>query len=98
MFAHRVDEIGYWLAPPARGRGLMTRAARVLTTHGLGPMGLHRIEIRCATGNHASRAVPERLGYRLEGVLREAEWISGHDDDLAVYALLKQEWEAARPR
>lgn len=92
----RNGEIGYWLAPPARGRGLVTRAAGALTAYGLSAMGLHRIEICCATGNHASRAVPERLGYTLEGVHRQAEWVNDHFNDLAVYAMLEEEWEAGQ--
>jgi ribosomal-protein-serine acetyltransferase len=92
----RNGEIGYWLVPPARGRGLATRATRALTTYGLRAMGLHRIEICCATGNRASRGIPERLGYTLEGVLRQAEWVNDHYNDLAMYAMLEQEWAAGQ--
>ena len=49
-------------------------------------MGLHRVEIRCAIDNHRSRAVPHRLGFRLEGQMREAEWLYNHWVDHAVYA------------
>ena len=86
-------EIGYWLAPAARGRGLMTRATRALVDHGFGDLRLHRIQIRCATGNRASRAVPERLGFALEGVVREAEWVNDHYNDLAIYAMLQDTWQ-----
>jgi ribosomal-protein-serine acetyltransferase len=86
-------EIGYWLAPAARGQGLMTRATRALVDHGFRELRLHRIQIRCATGNRASRAVPERLGFALEGVVREAEWVNDHYNDLAIYAMLQDSWQ-----
>lgn len=88
----RAGEIGYWLAPAARGQGLMTRATRALVDHGFDALGLHRIQIRCATGNRASRAIPERLGFTLEGVMREAEWVNDHYNDLALYAVVREAW------
>lgn len=51
----------------------MTSACRVFIDHALLEMELNRVEIRCATGNISSRAIPERLGFVLEGVIREAE-------------------------
>jgi ribosomal-protein-serine acetyltransferase len=73
----------------------MTRAARALVDYGFGELGLHRIVIRCATGNHASRAIPERLGFALEGTLRQAQWVNDHFNDLAVYAMLRPDWDRA---
>jgi len=89
--ANRSGEVGYWLDPRARGRGLMTRAVRAVVGHGFDGFGLNRIVILCATDNQASRAVPERLGFTLEGVLREAEWVNDHFNDLAVYAALRRD-------
>ena len=93
--AHHCGEIGYWLAPEARGQGSMTRATRALVDHGFGSLELHRIVLQCATGNRASRAIAERLGFTLEGTLREAEWVNDHFKDLAVYAMLRHEWGRA---
>ena len=89
-------QIGYWLAADATGRGLMTRAVVRLIDHAFGLQRLRRVEIRAATGNLASRAVPERLGFRLEGVLRHADWLRGVPLDHAVYGLLEAEWPDAR--
>jgi len=91
---NRRTEIGYWLAPPFQGRGVMTRTCRFLVGHALGALGLNRVEILCAVGNARSRAVPERLGFRREGVLRQAEWVRDHFNDLAVYSMLAADWEA----
>jgi len=73
----------------------MTRATRALVDHGFGDLELHRIVVRCGTGNRASRAIPERLGFTLEGTLREAEWVNDHFNDLVVYAMLCHEWGRA---
>ena len=88
----QTGEIGYWLAGEARGAGMVTRATRALIEHGFGDRGLHRVELHAATGNWKSRAVAERLGFTLEGTLRDAEWVNDHYHDLAVYGLLRQEW------
>ena len=58
-------------------------------------MGLHRVEIRAAEDNLRSRAIPERLGFEQEGVLREAERVGERYHDLVVYGLMASEWQAA---
>ena len=81
--------IGYWLAADRQGRGLMTAAVRALVAHAFDERGLHRIEIAAAVDNARSRAIPERLGFRAEGVRREAERHGDRYLDLVVYALLE---------
>ena len=92
-WAHRRTEIGYWLGASFQGRGLMTRACRALIDHAFGELKLNRVEISCATGNRRSRMIPERLGFTREGVLRQAEWVHDHFNDLVVYGLLAHEWK-----
>jgi ribosomal-protein-serine acetyltransferase len=81
--------IGYWLDKEHTGRGVMTRAVRVMSEYAFEALGLHRIEIHVATGNHASRRIPERLGFTLEGVLREVQMLRGAYHDHALYALIR---------
>ncbi|HEX8958195.1 MAG TPA: GNAT family protein [Solirubrobacterales bacterium] len=88
----RSTGIGYWLAAGRQGRGTMTEAVRVLTDHALSVWDLHRVEIRAAAENRGSRAIPERLGFREEGTLREAESVDGRWLDVVVYAVLASEW------
>lgn len=90
-------EIGYWLSRDLQGRGIMTRSARALTDFALGNLGLNRVEIRAATDNVRSRAVPERLGFVQEGVLREAAWLNDHFIDLVVYAKLRNDPRPSEP-
>jgi len=90
--ASRVAHIGYWLAPTARGRGLVTRATRALTTRAFAEHDLHRLEIRCVVENAKSRAVAERLGYSLEGYLNGAYLLHGRFRNLALYAMLREDW------
>lgn len=89
---HRNSSIGYWLAADFEGHGIMTQACRAMVSEAFANYGLHRIEIRCATGNRRSMAIPRRLGFREEGVLREAEWLYDHWVDLRVFSMLRQDW------
>ncbi len=88
----RRGEIGYWLGEAFQGKGLVTKACRALIDHAFGELKLHRVEIHCAARNARSRAVPERLGFRQEAVLREACWTAQGLDDLVIYGLLAREW------
>jgi ribosomal-protein-serine acetyltransferase len=90
---HRNSSIGYWLDEAYEGRGIMTRACRAIVTEGFREYGLHRIEIRCATGNSRSSAIARRLGFVEEGILREAEWLYDHWVDLRVFRMLEQDWK-----
>ncbi|MBY0009372.1 GNAT family N-acetyltransferase [Paenibacillus typhae] len=85
--------IGYWLGEGYEGYGYMTSACRVFVDYALLEMELNRIEIRCATGNKASRAIPERLGFVFEGVLRQSEKLPHGYVNHAVYGLLRSEWK-----
>lgn len=95
-WGNRSAQIGYWLAPNARGRGIATRAARALVAHAFGSLDMHRLEIRCVNENAPSRAVAERLGFAFEGVLGEAHLLHGVFRNLALYAETATRHRAAR--
>jgi ribosomal-protein-serine acetyltransferase len=94
-WSNRCAQIGYWLAPEARGCGTMTRACAGLVAHAFREFALHRLEIRCAVDNRRSRAVPERLGFPLEGKLAGAHVLHGIFRDIALYAITAPLWLSA---
>jgi ribosomal-protein-serine acetyltransferase len=97
---HRIDwangmtSVGYWLAGDAQGRGVMTDAVRAYVDYAFATLGLHRVVIEVAVDNARSRAIPERLGFREEGVLREVERVGERMLDHVVYAMLAADWPA----
>ncbi|HEY8061970.1 MAG TPA: GNAT family protein, partial [Gemmatimonadales bacterium] len=95
---HWCAEIGYWLGADFTGRGLATRASSLAIDYLIGSRGMHRIEMQCAVHNVRSRAVPERLGFRLDGIRRESYRITTEFVDSAVYGLLAGEWPPAAIR
>lgn len=89
---NRLAEIGYWLGGEFEGRGIITRCCRAVIRHVFETMQLNRVQINCNIENVRSRAVPERLGFKLEGVLRQVEFLNDRFGDWAVYGLLREEW------
>lgn len=83
-------EVGFWLAPRARGRGVMTTAVRLVCEYGLDPdaHGLDRVVWRASVGNWASRRVAWRLGFRIEGTIRKDLLKRGERVDTWVATLL----------
>jgi ribosomal-protein-serine acetyltransferase len=90
-------ELGYWVSEDRQGHGIVTRAAAALITAAFDELGLHRVEIRCATANGKSRAIPERLGLHHEGTKRDAEWLYDHYVDHEIYSVLANEWTPPPP-
>jgi len=88
-------DIGYWLGSEFEGRGLMSAACRALIDHGFTAMGLHRVTITVEPENARSCAVPERLGFTREAVLREASKVGDRYGDFVVFGLLASEWPAS---
>lgn len=89
---NRIGSLGYWLAEPFCGRGVMTCAVRRVLAIGFGPLQLKRVDIACATGNARSRAIPERLGFYCEAVIPDRERLHGRYVDHVLYSLLASEF------
>jgi RimJ/RimL family protein N-acetyltransferase len=87
----RTSELGYWLARPARGRGVMTRAVRLISEWIFENLPIDRLGILASVENAPSRAVAERAGFAFEGVLRSFVIINGERHDMAAYSRLRGE-------
>jgi RimJ/RimL family protein N-acetyltransferase len=81
-------EIGYVVAPSARGRGVARRSVELLTRWGFEALGLQRIELRIDPANEASLRIAQRAGYRHEGTLRNLYFKEGLRSDTAVWSRL----------
>ncbi|MFD2924420.1 GNAT family N-acetyltransferase [Halobacillus naozhouensis] len=93
-WSNRKTSIGYWLSEKYQGRGIVTTVVKALIDCAFAEYHLNRVEIECGVDNEKSRAIPERIGFRQEGIIREAEYLYDHFHDLALYSILAKEWKA----
>ena len=92
--AWRLDraELGYWIAPPLWGRGMMTEAAQAVVQCGFEVIGLHKIAVGCIAENIGSRRVIEKLGFRPIGRLDDEVWRDGRWWSVLRFELTASEW------
>jgi ribosomal-protein-alanine N-acetyltransferase len=81
-------EVGYWLLPEARGRGLATRSVRLISRWALRELGLARLSLFTEPSNERSQRVAERSGFVREGVLRSYSEVGGRRVDNVVFSML----------
>ncbi|MCU6435622.1 GNAT family N-acetyltransferase [Undibacterium sp. Jales W-56] len=87
-------EIGYGMfTNEMRGKGIMTEAVRMLTDYLFKTTLINRLEIHMKVDNIASEKVAINCGYLKEGIARGASFSRGRHIDIAMYALLREEWE-----
>lgn len=97
MGFHTIDptnswaEIGYWIDKDHEGKGIMTECVKAIIKYGFEDLNLHRIQIVCDSLNFKSRALPEKLGFSLEGVLKEKTKSGESFSDELIFGLLKNE-------
>jgi RimJ/RimL family protein N-acetyltransferase len=84
----RTAELGYVVAPAARGRGVATLALRLLSAWAFEQQGMHRLELLISVDNGASKTVAERCGYVREGVLRSLHFKQGRHEDTEIWSRL----------
>jgi len=92
---HRVGQIGYWVAPEARRRGVVMRSVRLLAHWALGDLGMARVEIRVDVENEPSQLVAEAAGFIREAVLRSRAESKGRRWDEVMFSLLPEDLEGA---
>lgn len=92
-----VAEVSFYIGPPEmRGRGYARRALQLLHGWGFDELGLDRTYAETYAFNEASLRLLKRLGYRIEGVLREHVWRQGRRIDSVILGLLRKEWDEQR--
>ncbi|SDI85812.1 Protein N-acetyltransferase, RimJ/RimL family [Actinokineospora alba] len=89
-------EVGVWLAPEAVGRGLVTRAVRLMIEWAVEERGMARVVWQAGATNTRSLATAERIGFTKEGVHREEFPHNGVRHDIVVYSILADEWRSLR--
>jgi RimJ/RimL family protein N-acetyltransferase len=86
-----VGEVGFLIAPQARGRGYATAAVRAMAEWGFTELGLVRIQWRAEVGNDASRRVAEKAGFTMEGLVRQGYEERGRRRDCWIGSLLSSD-------
>jgi RimJ/RimL family protein N-acetyltransferase len=81
-------EIGYWVAKEARGRGVATRAVRLVSRWAVVELGLQRLELMTDVDNLSSQGVAERAGFTREGILRSYETHGCGRIDVVMFSLV----------
>jgi RimJ/RimL family protein N-acetyltransferase len=93
-FAHRRAELGYWLGKPYWGHGYTSEAAAAVLAYAFTVLDLHRVFAEHMTRNPASGRVLQKIGMTYEGTMRHHTLKWGVFEDVAVYGILRDEWDA----
>jgi ribosomal-protein-serine acetyltransferase len=93
---NRSADLTFALDSRFRGQGIMTRACRSLCDFAFGELPLNRLQIECDIDNEPSRAIAERLGFTLEGIIRDRYRSRNGFRNCGLYSLLVREWNAIR--
>jgi RimJ/RimL family protein N-acetyltransferase len=91
-------EIGYWMHKDFVKQGLVTESTAALVKVAFEIISIHRLEIHCDPGNHASAAIPRKLGFAHEGTLRANTRFLDRWRDSMIWALLEEEYPASPSR
>lgn len=95
-------QLGYWISKDFEGRGIINNCLKGFINFLFGKVGLNKIEIQFVVSNKRSAAVAERLGFKIEGIIRQSYLLNGNYHDVVITGILKTEWkisatESAQP-
>ena len=96
-WSSKVAEVGYWVAPWARGRGVASFATRALAEWAIRGHGFERVEVFAALGNTASQRAAEKAGFVREGVARNAGYVHDGRVDLVLFSLVPVDLHESDP-
>lgn len=92
-YGNRSCGVGYWVSEEFAGKGIATRCCSRLIDHCFNDLNLHRFVLEATVDNIASCRVAEKLGLRLEGVIKDREWLYDRFRDANLYAITRPEWD-----
>ena len=90
--SNKIGSIGYWLGADFQGNGIILKSVEKLIEYCFTTLDLNRIEIKCGTKNFKSQAIPIKLNFKNEGIIRQGEFIHNDFMDLFCFSLLKSEF------
>ena len=89
---NKKTEIGYWLSEKYQKQGIMTQSVEKLCRFAFKKYEINRIQIKCAVGNIPSKKIPQRLGFKFEGIERQGVLLSKNNyTDMEIYSKLKSD-------
>ena len=89
-YGSKKAEIGYWLEEKSNGKGIMIKSCKAVINYCFEELKLNRIQILVAIENYSSQAIPKKLMFEKEGLLRENECLYGKYVDNYLYSMLKK--------
>jgi Acetyltransferases, including N-acetylases of ribosomal proteins len=90
-------QLGYWIRKEYEGKGIVMQCLQRFTDFLFEKPGLNKIEIHFMPSNKRSAKLAERLGCKVEGVVRQSYYMNGRLDDLVITGLLRSEWKPLNP-
>lgn len=87
-WTNKKTEIGYWLAQPMQGKGIISACVQKLLSYAFQKLKLNRIQIKVAEGNLKSEAIPQKLNFTFEGTERAGERHDNNYLNLKIYSRL----------
>ena len=93
---HSLGELSFWLAVDAWGQGYMSEVVQAVVRYGFEDLGLNRLYAYHMLRNPSSGRVLEKNGFRQEGLLHQRVRKWGQFEDVALWAILRQQWQVDR--
>jgi ribosomal-protein-serine acetyltransferase len=87
-------QVGYWIRKEHEGKGIVSRSLERLIDFLFEKPGLNKIEIHFMPANKRSATIANKLGFKVEGVIRQSYFMNGRLEDLVITGILKNEWES----
>lgn len=91
-WSRKSTTIGYWLGESFQGKEIMSKVLNTFIDYAFNELCLNKIEIKVAEENYKSRRLPEKYGFKDEGIIRDAEWLNDRYVNHILYGILESEW------